>query len=82
MNVFVGSGVWYYESKQQLYRGEWHLGVARCGSFEDMPAKVTKEKSHFLPRIGVRDPEGRNVVVVVVVHSEVVNHLLYLISFM
>eukprot|EP01006_Ploeotia_vitrea_P050749 TRINITY_DN67493_c1_g2_i1.p1 TRINITY_DN67493_c1_g2~~TRINITY_DN67493_c1_g2_i1.p1 ORF type:complete len:762 (+),score=120.70 TRINITY_DN67493_c1_g2_i1:64-2349(+) len=48
-----GPGVWYYESKEQLYIGQWHLGVAKCGTVEDMERKEDNTNSHFLPRVGV-----------------------------
>jgi|UniRef100_A0A7S4GLD6 hypothetical protein len=53
-----GPGVWYYESRAQIYRGEWHLGVAKCGTIEDMGHKMDNQWSHFLPRCKVLDPEA------------------------
>eukprot|EP00668_Euglena_longa_P033079 GGOE01042588.1.p1 GENE.GGOE01042588.1~~GGOE01042588.1.p1 ORF type:complete len:738 (-),score=237.65 GGOE01042588.1:378-2321(-) len=56
--VREGPGVWYYESKAQLYRGEWHMGSAKCGTIEDMPRKTAAEDRHYLPRCRVINPEG------------------------
>uniref|UniRef100_A0A7S1J5B3 MORN repeat-containing protein 3 n=1 Tax=Eutreptiella gymnastica TaxID=73025 RepID=A0A7S1J5B3_9EUGL len=51
-----GPGVWYYESRAQIYRGEWHLGVAKCGTVEDMAHKTDSSWSAFLPRNQLVDP--------------------------
>eukprot|EP01010_Urceolus_cornutus_P004774 NODE_77_length_2585_cov_257.872634_g58_i0.p1 GENE.NODE_77_length_2585_cov_257.872634_g58_i0~~NODE_77_length_2585_cov_257.872634_g58_i0.p1 ORF type:complete len:719 (+),score=189.56 NODE_77_length_2585_cov_257.872634_g58_i0:113-2269(+) len=53
-----GPGVWYYESKEQMYKGTWHLGVAKCGSIEDMPRKTANTHSHFLPRCGLTNADA------------------------
>eukprot|EP01062_Namystynia_karyoxenos_P034659 TRINITY_DN253_c1_g1_i1.p1 TRINITY_DN253_c1_g1~~TRINITY_DN253_c1_g1_i1.p1 ORF type:complete len:720 (+),score=289.68 TRINITY_DN253_c1_g1_i1:83-2242(+) len=52
-----GPGVWYYEGRQQVYRGEWVKDVAKCGTVEDMAKKTTNEASHFIPRVEVKDHE-------------------------
>jgi hypothetical protein len=51
-----GPGVWYYESKQQYYRGEWHKGTPKFGEMYDMPSKANNENSRYLPRVGLADP--------------------------
>jgi hypothetical protein len=52
-----GPGVWYYETKQQRYRGEWHKGSPKFGIVEDMPSKTTNENSRYLPRVGLANPD-------------------------
>jgi hypothetical protein len=52
-----GPGVWYYEGKQQLFRGEWHLGTPKFGEMFDMPSKTTNQNSRYLPRVGLADPD-------------------------
>lgn len=53
-----GPGVWYYESRQQCYRGEWSKNIPRFGVIEDFPNKETSEKSSFVPRVWLKDYEG------------------------
>jgi len=53
-----GPGMWCYETKQQCMKGEWYQGICRSGTMEDLPRKTTNEKSAFLPRCGLKDPEG------------------------
>ena len=57
-NIVAPSFERYYESRAQIYRGEWHLGVAKCGTIEDMGHKMDNQWSHFLPRCKVLDPEA------------------------
>lgn len=57
-NLREGPGIWYYESRKQCYRGEWHKNVPRCGTIEDMPEKESSSVSSFLPRVELRDFRG------------------------
>lgn len=50
-----GPGVWYYESRQQCYRGEWSKSIPKFGVLEDFPNKETWSKSSFVPRVGLQD---------------------------
>eukprot|EP00760_Papus_ankaliazontas_P039776 PhM_4_TR9780/c0_g1_i1/m.11928 len=52
-----GPGTWVYETKQQMMRGEWHKGISRCGTMEDLPKKQTNDKSAFLSRCQLQRPE-------------------------
>ena len=53
-----GPGVWYYTTKRQLYRGEWHCNTPKFGVIEDMPSKDTNASSRFIPRVGLLDPDA------------------------
>ena len=50
-----GPGVWYFESREQCYRGEWHENVPKFGVVEDLPKKETNATSSFLPTIETKD---------------------------
>lgn len=53
-----GKGVWYYESKKQIYRGEWHRDGPKFGIIEDMPSKEDHEASRYVPRVDLLDTEA------------------------
>ena len=46
-----GPGVWYFATKQQCLKGEWHKNIAKCGVMEDLPSKESSGSSNFLPRV-------------------------------
>ena len=50
-----GPGIWHYTTKQQLYEGEWHKGVAKVGTIRDDPEKETNANSSYLPRVELAD---------------------------
>jgi hypothetical protein len=50
-----GPGIWYYESRQQCLKGEWHKNIAKFGVLEDFPSKETNEKSNYMPRVELVD---------------------------
>jgi hypothetical protein len=54
-NMREGPGVWYYETRQQCYRGEWHKNTPKFGTIEDLPSKETDEATAFLPRVEMAD---------------------------
>lgn len=56
-NMREGPGVWYYEGKQQCYRGEWSKNIPKFGVLEDYPNKETSQPSNFIPRVGLQNYE-------------------------
>lgn len=50
-----GAGIYHYVRKQQIYEGEWHLGVAKTGILSDIPEKETNQESSYVPRVWIED---------------------------
>jgi hypothetical protein len=50
-----GPGVWYFATKQQCLKGEWHKNICKCGVMEDLPNKETNANSNFMPRVELVD---------------------------
>ena len=52
-----GPGSYYYQTRFQIYRGEWSKDVAKFGTVEDVANKTTMDQSHFLPRTELITPD-------------------------
>eukprot|EP00744_Colponema_vietnamica_P007300 GILI01010521.1.p1 GENE.GILI01010521.1~~GILI01010521.1.p1 ORF type:complete len:781 (-),score=204.90 GILI01010521.1:102-2444(-) len=50
-----GAGIYHYVRKQQIYEGEWHLGIAKTGVFSDVAEKETNQESSYVPRVWLED---------------------------